>query len=63
MSRLTPHIVVYEIKCIVDDLLNAVENLTDAILNALQPLLLGLVDVATKAVCGAGLDLGALCVI
>ncbi|KAI0825139.1 hypothetical protein BC628DRAFT_1419498 [Trametes gibbosa] len=31
--------IVYDIKCIVDEVTNAVENLTDAVLNALQPFL------------------------
>lgn len=55
--------VVYQIKCILDDVLNAVENLTDAILNAVQPLLVALIGQVTAAACGLGIQLGSLCLL
>ncbi|KAI0639395.1 hypothetical protein C8Q77DRAFT_58291 [Trametes polyzona] len=53
--------IVYEVKCIMDEMLNAVENLTDAIINALKPLLIDLIGTATEAACSSGLELGSLC--
>ncbi|KAI0669905.1 hypothetical protein C8Q78DRAFT_1079814 [Trametes maxima] len=55
--------IVYEIKCILDEVLDAVENLTDAILNALKPLILELIGQATASACNSGLQLGSLCLV
>ncbi|KAI0361632.1 hypothetical protein OH77DRAFT_1417900 [Trametes cingulata] len=55
--------IVYEIKCILDDVLDAVENLTDAIINALRPLIVALIGQATAAACNYGLQLGSLCLV
>ena len=55
--------VVYEIKCILDELLDAVENLTDAILNDIQPLLAPLIQQATSAACNSGLQIAGLCIL
>lgn len=49
--------VVYEIKCVLDDILNACENLTDAILNILQPLLLPLIGKYLTTACNNGVGL------
>jgi hypothetical protein len=62
-SHLTNHrIVVYEIKCILDDVLNAVENLTDAIINGLQPLLQALIGQASTTACRSGNQILGLCI-
>ncbi|CDO71559.1 hypothetical protein BN946_scf184911.g29 [Trametes cinnabarina] len=53
--------VMYEVKCILDEVLDAVENLTDAILNVLQPLLEPLIGQYAAAVCNLGLEIGSLC--
>jgi hypothetical protein len=49
--------VVYEIKCILDLTLDACENLTDAVLNALAPLLKPLIGKFTTTACNNGVDL------
>jgi len=43
---------VYQIKCIIDDLLNATENVTDALLNGLAPLLRNLDNQVVSLLCG-----------
>lgn len=53
----------YEIKCVLDKVLDAVENLTDAILNAIQPLLAPLIGQATDTACRSGLNLAGLCIL
>lgn len=55
-------LVVYEIKCILDEILDAVENLTDAILNDIAPLYRGLITDATRTACNSGLQLANLCI-
>jgi hypothetical protein len=50
-------LVVYQIKCIIDDLLDAVENITDGLLNDLAPLLRGLDNQIVDLLCGPLLDL------
>lgn len=52
-----PSPVVYEIKCILDGILDACENLTDAILNILQPLLLPLIGKYLTTACDNGVGL------
>ena len=42
-------IVIYAIKCLLDETLDVVENLTDAIINAIAPLLQGLIGDATRS--------------
>ncbi|TEB35041.1 hypothetical protein FA13DRAFT_1811588 [Coprinellus micaceus] len=54
--------IVYEIKCLLDDVLNAVENLTDALINGLQPLLAGLIGQASTTACRSGVILAGLCI-
>lgn len=55
--------IVYEIKCILDEILDAVENLTDAVLNDIAPLYRGLIVDATKTACKSGLQLAGLCIL
>ncbi|KAA1468243.1 hypothetical protein DENSPDRAFT_877951 [Dentipellis sp. KUC8613] len=54
--------IVYEIKCILDDLLDATENLSDALINSLQPLLRSLIAGYATAACRSGVELAGLCV-
>ena len=55
--------VVYDIKCILDDVLNAVENLTDALLNVLKPLLAPLIRGWSAQACllGIGIRVANIC--
>ncbi|GBE78201.1 predicted protein [Sparassis crispa] len=53
--------IVYEVKCILDEVLDAVENLTDAIINAVQPLLQDLIGQATQTACDSGIQVLGLC--
>lgn len=60
----TVHPVVYEIKCITDEILNVVENVTDGLLNPLKPLLLPLYTALTLIVnksCASGVSLIGIC--
>ena len=54
--------VVYNIKCLIDGILDAVENSTDATINALQPLLQALLGKAVTTACKSGVKLIGLCV-
>ena len=56
-------LVVYEIKCILDELLDAVENLTDAIINAISPLLQGVIGDASRTACNSGIAVAGLCLL
>lgn len=47
--------VVYQVKCILDEVLDAVENLVDALINAVAPLIRQLIGQATETVCESGL--------
>lgn len=58
---LIAHIVVYDIKCIIDQVLDATENLTDAIINDLAPLLHDVLGLATSTTCAAGIEIAGLC--
>lgn len=55
--------VVYEIKCILDEVLNAVENLADAVIKAIQPLLQGIIIDASQTACNSGFQIAGLCLI
>ncbi|KAI0365244.1 hypothetical protein BV20DRAFT_973430 [Pilatotrama ljubarskyi] len=55
--------IVYEIKCILDDVLDAVENLTDALINAVRPLIVALIGQAITSACNSGVQLGSLCLV
>lgn len=61
MSHQSAFSVVYEIKCIVDDLLDITENLTDGLLNSLQPLLTGLSGNAGSMTCSSQLKALGFC--
>ncbi|KAI0304946.1 hypothetical protein BC826DRAFT_979092 [Russula brevipes] len=52
---------VYEIKCIVDELLNAVENLTDAIINDCKPAILKLVGEYGIMACKSAVEVAGIC--
>ncbi|KAJ2927173.1 hypothetical protein H1R20_g9959, partial [Candolleomyces eurysporus] len=54
--------IVYELKCLLDDALNAIENLTDAFINGLQPLLQALIGQASTTACRSGVILAGLCI-
>jgi hypothetical protein len=54
--------VVYEVKCIVDDLLDITENLTDGLLNALKPMLTGISGNAGDMTCSSQLKVLGFCV-
>lgn len=46
----------YDIKCVLDDILNAVENLTDAISNVILPLFEPLLNNILSLVCNNGVN-------
>ncbi|EMD42044.1 hypothetical protein CERSUDRAFT_120889 [Gelatoporia subvermispora B] len=54
---------VYDIKCIIDETLDAVENMTDGILNDMQPLLQALDGQATDVTCESGIEMLGLCLV
>lgn len=54
---------VYQIKCITDAIIDAIENLTDAIINSLMPLLQSLGIQATQVACDAGVEIAGFCVL
>jgi hypothetical protein len=54
--------VLYDIKCILDLILNSVENLSDAFINALQPLLRGIIGATMDSTCQHGAELLGLCI-
>ncbi|THH34026.1 hypothetical protein EUX98_g83 [Antrodiella citrinella] len=53
--------IVYEIKCILDELLDAVENLTDQILNTIAPMLSPVIEMAATAACKNGITALGIC--
>lgn len=53
--------IVFDIKCVLDDVLDALENLTDAALNSLSPLLEECIKDTLALYCGLGLDILGLC--
>lgn len=63
MHTYTFPVVVYDLKCLVDVVLNIVENTTDAILNALAPLLGGLLGHSSSTLCASGIKLLGLCLL
>lgn len=56
------YLVVYDVKCIIDELLDATEDMSDAVINALGPVLQGLLGKASATVCRAGVEVAGLCV-
>ena len=57
--------VVYQIKCLVDEVLDATENITDAVLNDLEnllPLLKALDGQAAQTACAAGIEIADICI-
>ncbi len=59
----TTHTVVYDIKCILDETLDALENLTDAVINAIKPLLVSLIGDASKTACNSGIAIAGICIL
>jgi hypothetical protein len=59
---LTSPLVVYDIKCILDDILNFCENVTDGIINDLQPALEALIGTASTMSCHPGVKLLGFCI-
>ncbi|KAL5518926.1 hypothetical protein ACEPAH_609 [Sanghuangporus vaninii] len=53
--------IVYEIKCIVDELLDLTENLTDGIFNDMKPMLQGLLGQAAGMTCASQFKVLGLC--
>ncbi|KAF8872138.1 hypothetical protein CPB84DRAFT_1799908 [Gymnopilus junonius] len=54
--------VIYQTKCLIDLILDVTEDLSDAIINALGPLLQGILGKATADVCRFGVEILGLCV-
>ncbi|OJA18704.1 hypothetical protein AZE42_01250 [Rhizopogon vesiculosus] len=54
--------IVYEVKCILDDLLDTIENLSDATINAIQPLLQVVLRKAVTVICRSGAQVAGLCI-
>ncbi|KAF8807419.1 hypothetical protein BYT27DRAFT_7189500 [Phlegmacium glaucopus] len=54
--------VVYTLKCLVDEILDAVEKFTDVAINALQPLLQALLGEMVTTTCRSGVKLAGLCI-
>jgi len=54
---------VYDIKCILDETLDALENLTDAIINAIEPILQGIISDASRTACNSGIAVVGLCIL
>ncbi|XP_006454352.1 hypothetical protein AGABI2DRAFT_189622 [Agaricus bisporus var. bisporus H97] len=53
--------IVYDIKCILDEVLNAVENISDGLLNVLDPLLIKTVQDTLLSACSLGLSILGIC--
>ena len=54
----------YQIKCLVDEILDATENITDAVLNDLEnilPMLKALDGQAAQTACAAGIEILNIC--
>lgn len=54
--------IVYNLKCLIDGILDAIEDFTDATINALQPLLQALLGKAITTTCRSGVKLAGLCI-
>ncbi|KAH9835563.1 uncharacterized protein C8Q71DRAFT_762591 [Rhodofomes roseus] len=57
--------VVYQIKCLIDEILDATENMTDALLNDMEnilPLLKALDGQAAQTACAAGIEIANICI-
>ena len=54
--------VVYNIKCLIDGILDVVEDFTDATINELQPILQDLLGKAVSTTCRSGVEIAGLCV-
>lgn len=54
--------VVYDLKCLIDKILDIVENCTDSAINQLQPLLAAILGQAISDACRSGVELLGLCI-
>jgi len=54
--------VVYDIKCLIDGILDTIESFTDVIINALQPLFQALLGKAVTTACRSGVKVAGLCI-
>jgi len=54
--------IVYDIKCILDEILDATENLTDAIIAACRPSLRQLIGDYSLAACKSGIEVIGICI-
>jgi hypothetical protein len=55
--------VVYDIKCVLDDVLNTVENVADGLLNNLKPMLQTVIGRASATCCKSGLQIVGFCLL
>jgi exonuclease I len=54
-------LVIYDLKCLIDKILDALENCSDSLINQLQPLLGALLGHAVSTTCRSGVLLLDLC--
>jgi hypothetical protein len=52
----------YDLKCLLDEVLDAVENISDALINVLRPILAGCSIDTLKVACNSGLSLLGICI-
>jgi len=60
--KLTGPEVVYDIKCLLDGLLDTVENISDVLINSIRPLLALCSQDTLKVACKSGLSLLGICI-
>lgn len=60
--KLTGPEVVYDIKCLLDELLDTVENISDVLINSIRPLLALCSQDTLKVACKSGLSLLGICI-
>ncbi|KAF9481420.1 hypothetical protein BDN70DRAFT_876400 [Pholiota conissans] len=53
---------IYDLKCLIDEILDVLEEFTDALINAIQPLLAALLGQTVTAACASGVELAGLCI-
>ncbi|KAF8973937.1 hypothetical protein BDZ97DRAFT_408144 [Flammula alnicola] len=54
--------IVYDIKCLIDGIMNATEDFSDATINELQPLLQALLGMTVSTACKSGVVVAGLCI-
>ena len=60
--KLTAPEVVYDVKCLLDKLLDTVENISDVLINSIRPLLALCSQDTLKVACKSGLSLLGICI-